>query len=1007
MRNHLLLIFLLCLCASICSFAQQSVQAPAQQPPFLQQGQQWVDSVMRTLTPDERVAQLMMVAAYSNRNQAHVDTIVSLVEKHKIGGLMFMQGGPYRQARLNNLYQSKARVPLLISIDGEWGLAMRLDSTPRFPFQMALGAIQDNRLIYNMGAEIARQCRRMGIHINFAPVIDVNNNPANPVINFRSFGENKYRVAAKGVAYMKGLQDNRVLANAKHFPGHGDTDTDSHYALPLIQHNRERLDSLELYPFRELFRQGLGSIMVAHLNIPALDAEVKQSTLSRKIVTDLLKNEMGFKGLVFTDALNMKGVSSFYEPGIVDLKALLAGNDVLLFAENVPVALREIRKAVKAGQISQQEIDARCRKVLHAKYWAGLHQYQPVSEQNLYADLNNPQADLIYRQLAEAAQTLLINKESILPIRQLEKRRIAVVSMQADAPTYFQEMIANYTDVDIYTLSVSSTRTQMRELMHQLSPYDLIITSVHLPNQTAARNFNISTSLPYLLAEITGTGKAIVTVFGNAYSLGRLPALQESQALLLSYQDNAYMHRAAVHALFGATPVNGRLPVTVNEVYREGMGLETAAIGRLKYTIPEEVNLDSRIFTRIDSLAWQAINQRATPGCQVLVAKEGKVIYQKSFGSHTYEQATPVRNTDIYDLASVTKVGASVAALMHLQGEGKFNPDAQVGTYLPELKGSNKESLTFRDLLTHQARLKAWIPFWRETLRKRDKENVTAATPRQYRWYTFKADSSRRFPVKVADNLYLHRNYKRKIYKNIRKSPLNDKGGYVYSDLSFYLYPLLVEKQAGQPFETYLKTNLYKPLGATSLTFNPRRFYSLEQIVPTEHDSLFRKELIHGRVHDEGAAMIEGISGHAGLFGNANDLAKLMQMYLQRGYYGGQQLIQPEIVDEYSRCQFCDKGNRRALGFDRPATPWTPNSNAAKGASARSFGHAGFTGTYAWVDPEEGLVYIFLSNRVYPTRENPRLGQLNTRTNIHQVVYEAIEASKMQAVGYEDKGTNR
>jgi beta-N-acetylhexosaminidase len=1006
MRKTVLLFFLLSLFASVYTFAQ-SVRPQSQQPPFINEGQQWVDSVMRTLSPDERVAQLMMVAAYSNRSQAHVDTIVNLVAKHKIGGLMFMQGGPYRQARLNNLYQSHAKVPLLISIDGEWGLAMRLDSTPRFPFQMAMGAVQNDQLIYNMGAEVAKHCRRMGIHVNFAPVIDVNNNPANPVINYRSFGENKYRVAAKGVAYMKGLQDNRVLANAKHFPGHGDTDTDSHYALPLIQHNRQRLDSIELYPFQELFRQGLGSIMVAHLNIPALDAEVKQSTLSKKIVTDLLKNEMGFKGLVFTDALNMKGVSSFYAPGIVDLKALLAGNDVLLFAENVPVALREIRKAVQAGQISQKEIDARCRKVLAAKYWVGLSQYQPVDERNLFTDLNNPNADLIYRQLAEGAQTLLSNNNNVVPIRNLDKLRIASISLQVEAPTFFQEMLANYTQVDAYTLSASSTPAQAAELMQKLQQYDLIITGVHLPNQTVGRNFNISPQLPQWLAEITQTGKALVAVFGNAYSLSRFPALAQSQALLLGYQDNAYMHRAAAHALFGATPVNGRLPVTVNEVYREGMGLETAAIGRLKYTIPEEVNLDSRFFARIDSLAWQAIEQKATPGCQVLVAKDGKVIYQKSFGNHTYEQAVPVRNNDIYDLASITKVGASVAALMHLQDKGKFNPDAQVGTYLPELKGSNKESLTFRDLLTHQARLKAWIPFWRETLRKKDKDNVSAATPREFRWYTFKADSSRRFPVKVADNLYLHRNYKRKIYKNIRISPLNDKEGYVYSDLSFYLYPSLVEKQSGQPFEAYLRDNLYKPLGATTLTFNPRRFYTLEQIVPTEHDSLFRKELIHGRVHDEGAAMIEGVSGHAGLFGNANDLAKLMQMYLQRGYYGGQQLIQGSTVDEYSRCQYCDTGNRRALGFDRPATPWTPNSNAAKGASMRSFGHAGFTGTYTWVDPEEGLVYVFLSNRVYPTRENPRLGQLNTRTNIHQVVYEAIEASKIQAVGYEQKGTNR
>jgi CubicO group peptidase (beta-lactamase class C family) len=401
--------------------------------------------------------------------------------------------------------------------------------------------------------------------------------------------------------------------------------------------------------------------------------------------------------------------------------------------------------------------------------------------------------------------------------------------------------------------------------------------------------------------------------------------------------------------------------------------------------MPEEVNINGALLTRkIDSLAMQAIQEKAVPGCQVLVAKEGKVIFHKSYGYHTYDNTTPVTNTDLYDLASITKISASLPALMKLQDEGKFNVDATVGTYLPAYKNSNKANLPFRQILTHQAQLKAWIPFWQNTLKKNGK----------HKWFTFKADSSKRFPHKVAENLYLNRNYYKKIYKEIKKSPLNEKPGYVYSDLSFYLYPQLVQQQTGQDFETYLKNTFYQPLGANTLTFNPYKYYPLSRIVPTEYDSLFRKNQIHGRVHDEGAAMLNGLSGHAGLFGTANDLAKLMQMYLQKGMYGGRQFINTATLTEFARCQFCETGNRRGIGFDKPEVVPTRNGNAAYSASKESFGHSGFTGTFTWVDPANDLLYIFLSNRVYPTRNNPKLSQLNTRTGIQQAVYEVIGQSQ-------------
>jgi beta-glucosidase-like glycosyl hydrolase/CubicO group peptidase (beta-lactamase class C family) len=983
------------------AYGQISPKALSVDPPFLSYNPKWVDSVFRKMSPDERIAQLIMVAAYSNKGQGHVDTISALIRQHKIGGLVFFQGGPVRQARLTNLYQSQSKVPLFVAMDAEWGLGMRLDSTVRFPYQMTLGAIpgQDS-LIYRMGAEVARQFRRIGMHINFAPVVDVNNNPNNPVINFRSFGEDKYKVTEKSYAYMKGMQDHRILATAKHFPGHGDTDADSHYALPLITKDRARLDSLELYPFREMIRRGMGGIMVAHLSIPSLDATQNlPSTLSKPIITDLLKRDLSFRGLVFTDAMNMKGVTKYFPAGIADAKALVAGNDVLEFTEDVPKAIAQIKEAVRRGEISQAEIDTRCKRVLAAKLWAGLDQYRPIPLKNLVEDLNAPQAILLNRQLVEASLTLLNNAQraggaSLLPLQRLDTLRVASLSLGSTQLTPFQQILGNYTAVTHFNLTDNSTEAEIALVKNQLKKFNLVLAGVHGLSIRPVRNYGISPKLVSLLKEMrsqvqTSRGKFVVTLFSNAYTLAKLEELDQTDGLLLAYQENPITQELAAQALFGGIGTQGRLPVTVSSQFGLNKGLTTASLSRFRYGIPEEVGLDSRLLShKIDSLAQLAITSKAIPGCQVLVAKDGKVIFQKSYGYQTYENKIPVSNQDEYDLASITKISASLPALMRLSDEGKFDVDKTLNDYLPKMfKRSNKRDLTFREILTHQARLKAWIPFWQEALKK-DKKTFKKSI--------FRADSSARFPIKVAENLYLNRKYQKKIYRQIIQSPLNDKPGYVYSDLSFYLYPLIVQKQTGKDFETYLKETFYRPMGAHSLTFNAYQHFPLTQIVPTEMDTIFRKNLIHGRVHDEGAAMLNGLSGHAGLFGNANDLAKLMQMYLQKGTFGGQRFINEATLAEFERCQYCPT-NRRAIGFDRIAVPSV--GNAALSASPQSFGHSGFTGTFTWVDPVHNLVYVFLSNRVYPTRNNSKLSELNTRTNIHQAIYEVIQKGSPPLIG--------
>ena len=966
----------------------------------------WVDSVFTNMNPDDRIAQLIMVAGYSNRKPAYEDSLVRLVQSNKLGGVVMFQGGPVRQARLTNRLQAASNVPLLIAMDAEWGLAMRLDSTVRYPYQMTLGAMQgsgSDSLIYQMGVHLSQQARRLGVHVNFAPSVDVNNNPNNPVINFRSFGENKYDVARKALAYMRGMQDNHLLVSLKHFPGHGDTGTDSHYDLPLIGKSRAQLDSLELYPFRQLINAGATGVMVAHLSIPALDTtRNRPSTLSPAIVTNLLKNELGFQGLVFSDAMNMKGVTKYFPSGQADELSIEAGMDVLEFTEDVPAALALIKRAVTDGRISQASLDARCLKVLRAKAWVGLDQYKPVELNNLVKDLNPAQDDLLNRRLTEASLTVLKNEpvapnRNLLPLEGLDTLRIASVAIESEKLTAFQQMAGNYTKVDHFNITSKTPDSTLAIVRDSLKNYNLLLVDVHLNNIRPATNYGIQAKTAALVSELVATKKAIVTVFGNVYALGKLAyptsaelpnyTIEQARAIIMPYQLTTYTEELSAQLIFGGIGASGKLPVTVNQRFRFGDGLTVQPNGRLKYTIPEEVGIDGEFLTRqVDSLVNVGMTQKAFPGCVVQMARNGKVIFRKAYGNHTYDatlgaEPLPVQLDDLYDMASVTKVSASLPAIMHLVDQGKFNLDGKMADYLPDFKKSNKANLVWRDVLTHQARLKAWIPFWMDT-----KNPDGSWKPK-----TFQAERSGRYPIEVTDSLFEFKKYPATIFEQIRDSPLNAKKEYVYSDLSFILYPQIVKRLTGEPFEEYLKTTFYQPLGATTLTFKPRRFYSLNRIVPTEYDSLFRKTLIWGRVHDEGAAMLDGLSGHAGLFGSANDLMKVYEMYRQMGSYGGQTFISQKTIAEFTRYQFPELGNRRGLGFDKPSFTYT--GNAPRSATKASYGHSGFTGTFVWVEPDPAynLTYIFLCNRVYPTRNNPTLGNLNTRTNIVEALYQATK----------------
>lgn len=957
----------------------KKIAKKAPEKPFWEGNTAWADSVLKTLTPEERIAQLFMVAAFSNKGAEHEAFISGLVKNQKIGGLCFFQGGPARQAKLTNKYQALAKVPLMLTIDGEWGLSMRLDSTPRYPRQMMLGAIKNDSLIYQMGADIARQCKRIGLHANFSPVADVNNNPNNPVINTRSFGENKYNVAKKAIAYMLGLQDNKVLATAKHFPGHGDTDSDSHKALPLISHNRTRLDSLELYPFKMMIEAGVGSIMVAHLQVPALGTEENSATtLSPKVVNGLLKTEMGFKGLIFTDALNMKGVSATNAPGYVDVKALLAGNDVLLYAEDVPTAIREIKKAVAEGKITQAEIDARCHKILMAKKWARLDKWKPLDLKNLNADLNTPKTDALNFKLAEAATTLAINNDSLVPLKRLDTLRIAAVAVDGDKDNVFCQTLRKYAKVDCFEVTEEAAPASA-DLVKKLSKYNVVIVGLHNPKNQFGKSAVLSSGAAGFISQLEKTSKTISVVFGNPYSLSRFKVGANTGAVIAAYEDTRFTQSMAAQAIFGGISVSGTLPVTASPSFKAGQGVETGKAIRLKYTMPEDVGMNSKDLNKIDVLANDYIKQGVFPGCVVLVAKDGNVIYNKGFGRHTYSAtAEPTTPDDIFDLASITKIMASTVALMKLTDDGKFDLTKTLGDYLPYLKGTNKADMKVLDILTHQARLKAWIPFFRRTLN----DDGT------YKPGIYSTTAQGDFTVPVAENLYITKAYRDSIYKAIIDSPLEPTAEYKYSDMGYYLLKQHIEIAAGKTLDQFLADTYYTPLGLETMGYNPWKTFPKSRLIPTENDKTFRKQVIQGYVHDQGAAMLGGVAGHAGLFATANDLAIMLQMLLNYGNYGGVQYVSKNTVKEFTRCPFCKISNRRGIGFDKKQLG--EEGPACLCVSGESYGHQGFTGTQVWADPVHNLVYVFLSNRVYPDAENKKISTLGVRQKIQEVIYDAL-----------------
>ena len=930
--------------------------------------QAWSDSVFASLSDDEKIAQLMVIRAHSNLGQDHVAKVANDIAKYNVGALCFFQGGPVRQANLTNYYQAIAKTPLMVTIDGEWGLGMRLDSVTKFPYQLTLGAQSDEDLVYRMGLAVGEQCKRLGVHVNYAPVVDINNNPANPVIGHRSFGEDKHKVSRFGVAYMKGMQDAGIMACAKHFPGHGDVAVDSHLDLPVINKTLAQLDTMELVPFRALFRAGVGSVMIAHLFIPALDSTANRATsISKSSVTGLLRDRMGYDGLTFTDALEMKGVARYFPGGTIAVEALIAGNDMLCLPASVPETIEAVKKAIAEQRLSWDEVNAKVKKVLLAKYRLGLYESRPVDTANLLNELN-AKTDALRYEAAVRSITLLRRATDAFPVE--KGKRIAYVGIGIAEQSGFGKKLVEDLGADAYFFSYTRGQAAADSIFNALEKgqYSSVIVGIHNYNLRPANNYGISSNAVSFFERLQSFNTATF-VFGNVLAVSNFCTAKN---LVACYQDDDLTQDAAAGLVKGTTVARGTLPVSVCD-FRFGTGVVQGGLGGA--AIPD------RRFAAIDSIVDDAIAKKAFPGCVVLAVHKGGILYYKAFGHYRYGPSPAMSTESIFDLASVTKISATTIAVMKLYEEKRLDLQKTLGDYLPWVRGTDKAPLRIRDILLHQAGLVPFIPFYKETI-----DTATGIpNPALY------SDRQRAgFNIRVAEGVYLRNDWRDTLFARILKSPVGPAGKYVYSDNDFIFLGRIVEAISGLPLDAYVQKYFYSRMGLATTGFKPLARFAVDRIVPTEEEKHFRRQLLDGDVHDEGASLFGGVAGHAGLFSNACDLGMLYQMLLNGGELNGRRYLKKETIDYFTA--YHSQTSRRGLGFDKPekdnATRREPYP--AGSVSPQTYGHTGFTGTCVWVDPKQDLVYIFLSNRVYPTRDNPTFARLNVRGKVQDAIYSAL-----------------
>ncbi|MBO4870626.1 MAG: serine hydrolase [Muribaculaceae bacterium] len=962
----------------------------------------WVETQISAMTPEQRVSQLIIMAVDPKDDEPTRALVKRYVSENRVGGLIYNECTVHELASITNYAQSLAAVPLMITIDGEWGLAMRVDKTPKFPRNLLLGAIDDDKLLYQYGREVARELRRAGIHVNFAPVLDVNDNPKNPVIGSRSFGESPEQVSRHAIAYARGLEDGGVLSVGKHFPGHGSSIEDSHKTLPVIDKSMREINTCELVPFRHYIDAGLSGILMAHLNVPAIDDSGRPTTMSRRCVTDLLKKQMGFSGLVFTDALGMEGVKKNMT-GSPCVNALLAGNDVLLMPANADAEVQAVMTAIGAGQLSQSDIDERCRKMLRYKYALGITTGQNVVENGLAAELNAAPSQALMRQLMGGAVTVIKNHKDILPIRNLQSRHIAVVTIGGEKgkKAMFHNRADDYAAITSYHYQTGESASALAQQLKD-GRYNLIL--VALCDDDATSRYALQTIAKQC-------DHLVVTIMNKPYDIAHCADVITSshvKAVVLTYQSGDLAEDYAVQTIFGGNAAQGNLPVSVkcgNKTYKAGHGIHYVAC-RLGYTLPSEVGMNDYLLHQIDSVANLGVRAKAFSGCQVVVGRHGKIVCKRSYGETDFGSGVAVDDNTLYGLASVSKATGTLSAVMKLYDDGKFKLDEPVSRVITDLRDGDKSDLTFRDLLYHETGMPASLNMWNMmmdqntytgTLVANSADDVHTIKIMNGAWghkdarlrtdilSTSKTD---RFNIAIADGIWGGRVTYDSIMQRIYHAKLGKKK-YLYSCLNFCLLADAVQRMSKAPLNYFVNSYVFAPLGAYHTLYRPLSKFPREQIAYTEVDTYLRRQHIHGYVHDELAAFSGGVQGNAGLFSSANDLAKLLQLWLNGGTYGGMRFYKPSTVDVFTTQKSAN--SHRGLGFDKPVVGDPEASNTCAEATPETFGHTGFTGTCFWVDPKNDMFYIFLSNRVSPTRNNPNFSRISARSHIQSLIYKSLK----------------
>ncbi|MBE2289633.1 MAG: serine hydrolase [Chitinophagaceae bacterium] len=943
----------------------------------------WVDSVYAQLNMEERIGQIMMVSAYSGGKNYNEERITDLLNKHFIGGLIFMQGGPGRQAMLTNKYQRMAQVPLLIAMDAEWGVGMRLDSVKPLPRQMMLGATRDTALVYKTSAAIAAQFRRLGMHMNFGPDVDVNNNPANPVINSRSYGEDKVWVARLGRAYVRGLQQNGILACAKHFPGHGNTSVDSHNDLPVISRTIPQLDSVELYPFRQMVAEKVKAVMVAHLEVPALDTEEHVPTsLSYNAITGLLREKLRFTGLVITDGLNMQGLTKYFDPGESELRAFMAGNDIMLMPQDVPASIARIKAAIEAGTVPETRLEIAVKKILAAKYDAGLNEVKDVDPDNIVRDLNRD-VDSMRSRVARSAITMVKDDNQILK-KINETMCIGYIGINASETTPLYEILQDrFDNVKAGWLPKGTRVDSVQRLLESITRYSTAIVAVHNMNFTPGGNYGLSDEAIAFLQQAGCMRNVMIVVMGNAYATQYFCG---AGSVMVAYEDDTLTEKAVANILLKKAKAKGKMPVTAcadgQSICPSPFKLRTMLkepSSTLQPVLPAFAGVvEPEALSRLDMFMARCIADGVFPGCRVLAARNGNVFYDRAFGYLDYNKTKPVDTNTIYDVASCTKVLATNISVMRLYEQGKLSLDKTIGDYLPQARGTNKADLKIRDLLLHQAGLKGWIPFFKDVVDKSGKIRPELVSSVSKPGYT----------TQLGANVFMRNDYIDTMWTAIYDSKLDNAGKMVYSDLDFFFMAAIVKEITGKTVDKYAEDEFYKPLGLKRTLYNPLTKFDAKEIAPTEIETGFRQSTVRGYVHDPGAAMMGGVGGHAGLFSTAKDVAVIFQMLLNKGTYGGKRYFKPETVDLFTA--YGSKISHRGLGFDKALPKEDDGGGAGDRWSALTFGHQGFTGTCVWADPASGVVFVFLSNRVHPSGSNTKINKLSVRTVAQDYIYESL-----------------